>query len=151
MDPRIVLATSSTVASLGLVISLGLQRIGLDDFGEVPRQMHAYLIAVGILGYACMMVVTICISTRRVDLTDTDVMRVLACTLLYYGLQFGFLPLVRARQRVAMRVLLTVAVLPVATIAGIAVRTRVAWFAALAIAAAAHVLVNDAILYGYLF
>ena len=80
---------------------------------------------------------------------------VIICVLIYYTLQLFFIPLVRASQngysKNWVRALLIICIVPMTILAGIGIESGDASLSILGMITALHVLVNDAVLYGYLF
>ena len=149
----LALIAATVVLNVALWASYATLGLRATDFGAVPEGARIYFLAFALIAYIANIAF---ISILAADGTGEEQNAATACVLVYYVLQLAFIPLVRASQSGAcspnwVRALLLVCVLPVAVLAGIAVRARRALLSALGILVSLHVLVNDAVLYGFLF
>ena len=124
-----------------------------DDslWGSVPKQgwIRTYLLLSAAIAYVCNLVSVF--SFERKDRTA-----VILCVLAYYGLQILFVPAVRSSLEGhlngnVVRLLLGLCCVPILILAGLSVQDGKGWLIALCILSAAHVVVNDFVLYGFMF
>ena len=154
MSPEAVTLVGATVA-VNLVLWVSYAMLGLrpTDFGGVPGGAQAYFLGAALVAYVANLVFIGMLAAKG---TGAEQNVATACVLVYYVLQVGFIPLVRASQSGAcspnlVRALLLACVIPISVLAGLAVRAKRTVLSVLGIVTALHVLVNDAILYGFLF
>tara|TARA_B100000683_G_scaffold253445_1_gene271209 strand:- start:389 stop:856 length:468 start_codon:yes stop_codon:yes gene_type:complete len=151
---RLTLLCVAIVSNAALLASYLVTGVRASDFGNFPRPLWGYALLTASIAYvANLAFVGVAVADPKLSAEDAYI--IAACVFLYYALQVFFIPLVRAstqhaKSRWMARSMLIACVIPMAVVAGIGVRMgRVA--GALAIIPAAHVLINDAILYGFLF
>lgn len=138
-----------------LWISYAIMRPTSKDFGNVPTNLHAYLIVTFGLAH----VANLAFVTRLALYPEAsdDVLRVATgMVVLYYGMQLAFLPLVRAAtehgySKRYVRILLVACVAPMVVLAAMGLQTRDSFLGITGVFPAAHVLLDDALLYGLLF
>ena len=130
---------------------------GVDGslWGRTPKGLRSYLIGSAFIAYIFNLV---SVSTLNLEGSGNSSMLlpVLSCLIAYYALQILFVPFVKRTLSGKMdpnwvRGLLLVCCLPMILLAGISLKQGPLWSALLSIVATAHVVVNDAILYGFLF
>lgn len=128
---------------------------GVDDslWGRTPKGLRPYLIGSAFVAYVFSLV---SVSTLHLDGNSGMLLPVLSCLVAYYALQILFVPFVKRTLSGKMdpnwvRGLLLACCLPMILLAGISLKQGPLWSALLSIVATAHVVVNDAILYGFLF
>jgi hypothetical protein len=151
------LLTSAFVASnVALWVSYAIMKPNNDtDFGSVPPGLRMYLLISACVAYVCNWAFIGILGTKD-DASDEKINIVTASIVAYYLLQLAFLPIVRSCvqrgvSKWPLRLLLIACVVPMAIVAGIGVEAKDKILATLGIVAATHVLVNDAIVYGFLF
>lgn len=123
------------------------------DFGETPKYLHVYMLICAFIAYIANLAYVFIVAAKGVHSSTISV--VTACVLCYYVLQLFFIPLVRATQngysKWWVRALLIICVIPISILAGIGIEIGDATLTILALITVLHVLINDALLYGYLF
>lgn len=155
MDARTSLVATTVVVNLALWSSYAMLKVGRRDFGATPKHLRMYLLVAALVAYAANLAFVGLLCAKD-DVPASSIWVATACVAVYYALQLGFVPLVRssARGRTAknwVRALLIACVVPMTVLAGIGVESGSAVVAALGIVAVAHVLINDAVLFGFLF
>lgn len=169
-----LLAYTTLVVNVALGLSYLRTGVRTSDFGRVPVELHAYLLVMAALAFACILVYVVLL-VRRVDVVrPTDYLVATACVALYYVLQMAFLPLVRAStvaaapasplppsssstavtlSRVWVRALLGLCVPPMVVLAWLGVRYGhdEPALPVLGLFVTGHVFINDFAIYGFLF
>ena len=152
---QLALLLATLVVNAALWVSYVSLKLRPSDFGRVPDSMRLYALATAGIAYVCNLafVGLLCARDR---VPTSSVYLALACVVAYYALQLGFVPLVRAAvrgdaSRWLVRALLLACVLPISILAGIGVELKDVRLATLGVVTALHVMVNDAIIFGFLF
>jgi hypothetical protein len=158
-SPAAALVGVTAVLNAALWLSYAVTGVHSADFGRVPAALHAYLLVAAAVAYACNLATVGLLARDARAIGAVDVHIATACVAVYYTLQLGFVPLVRAAvagrlSRNWVRALLLAAAAPMAVLAGLGVKHAPhsgPLLPALSLTAAAHVLLNDFAVYGYLF
>lgn len=130
------------------------------DFGNVPRALHAEMLACAAV--ALLLLVGALLYFVATPLAPMQMWALVACVAVYFALQLAFFPVLRAAlrgdvSRVAVRALLIAAVLPLVVIATLSLLAAYdSLLVHVVVGACAsipvlHAVVNDAVLYGVLF
>lgn len=131
-------------------------------WGEVPGQLHTPLLGFATISYIINIWLLIDLA-RTNDLSREDETIIITCVLLYYISQLLFLPMADkvANNRMSktyMQSLLIFCVIPFIVISGVVIRSSVqknkknrVFHIFASILPLLHVLIDDAILYGFLF
>ena len=142
---------TTVVVNLALWVGYAVTGLRKSDFGNVPGKAQLYFLISAALAYVANLVFIAMLAKKP----ESHLYAAAVCVGVYYILQLAFVPLVRASQngRSAnwVRSLLLMCIIPIAVLAGIAVLTRELVLVTLGVFVALHVVVNDAILFGYLF
>ena len=152
MNTLLLLTLLLTQTALWVGYSYQLQGTTLSKFwGNVPEGMWGYLLGAAALAYAMNLFLVAKLSFH--DLNPSLAYWAAGATLMYYVLQMFFLPLVEQAvgnggSRWPVRILLLVCILPIAALAGIGIGEG---FVISSVFPLLHVIVNDALLYGFLF
>lgn len=151
MEIRTTISLASSVLTFCLLL-LSYFKTGAtrNDFGNVPQNLHVYMLVMAAVATVCLWILLVRVYTTDKD--DDGRFGVYASV--YFVLQLGFIPSVRwanrGNSKVPMQFLLLLCTIPMALLFG-SVRDDDAVGWALAGFVFFHVVVNDAILYGYLF
>lgn len=152
---KLSLLLGSLVVNFALWLTYALLRVDSRDFGSFPPPLQRYSLVCAAGSYACNLAF-LAVMLRTETIPDQTYYVALACVLLHYLLQIGFIPSVRATTRRGgskwiVRSLLLLCVLPVSILAGIGVESSDWTLSVLGLIVVLHVCLNDAILYGFLF
>lgn len=147
------LTNTTILVNLVLWISYWMVGYKKSDFGKTPKHLHVYMVVCALAAYLANLWYVFIIASK--DVPSETITIVMVCVLCYYILQMFFIPLVRATQagysKWWVRALLIICVIPMSVLAGIGVRSGDCLLGVLGIITVLHVLINDALLYGYLF
>ena len=152
---KIALLLTTVLLNIMLWLSYVVLQVSSADFGRLKGASRKYLLYAAASAYICNLAfVGLLLFDKRASPSMT--WTATACVAIYYGLQFFFIPTVRASttrgaSRNYVRSLLIACILPVVVLAGIGLELRRPLLSALGIIVVAHVAINDAILYGYQF
>ena len=151
---RLTLVLTAIVANVALLLSYVVTSPSEADFGKVPQSLHVYLLVAALVAYVCHLAFVSVLASKR-DVADSTFYLAAACVAIYCALQLAFIPLVRevAAGKVsvwAVRTLLILCILPMVILAGIGVEIGGSLLMTLGLIPAAHVVLNDAIVYGFL-
>lgn len=145
---------ASTLVSFSLLLLSYLWTgVKPEDFGRVPRRLHAYLLIAALAATVAVWVVIV----RAYGMDQPDVFRrsLAIHVTLYFLLQLAFIPLVRRASswgREPVQLLLLACVVPMAFVFGSAWSHSTSsvdvWLTGYVFF---HVFVHDALLYGYMF
>jgi heme/copper-type cytochrome/quinol oxidase subunit 4 len=154
MDPRATLVWTTVASNAVLLASYWAMGINTRDFGNVSPTHWSYFLGCAAVAYAALLVAVGLMAATK-DADDSDLAIATWSITAYVAMQLAFVPLVRLRMRGGpgwpTRALLIACVIPIALFAGTAVRVGGMWLIGLSILAAAHVLINDAVLFGFTF
>jgi len=131
-------------------------------WGDTPKSFQSWLLLAATVAYVLnlLLIISMAISS---NLTDDEEWILIACILFYYVAQLLFLPLTKLAvdgkiPKFAVTALLLVCVIPLAIIAGVVTKhvtkrgsKAVIFKLTTAYAPLLHVLINDAVLFGFLF
>tara|TARA_B100000902_G_scaffold571_1_gene753 strand:- start:1788 stop:2285 length:498 start_codon:yes stop_codon:yes gene_type:complete len=131
-------------------------------WGDTPKSFQSWLLLAATVAYVLnlLLIISMAISS---NLTDDEEWILIACILFYYVAQLLFLPLTKLAvdgkiPKFAVTALLLVCVIPLAIIAGVVTKhvtkqgsKAVMFKLTTAYAPLLHVLINDAVLFGFLF
>ena len=157
MEPSIVLVVATGVGTGVLVAWYAAHGWTRADFGRVPPSWHAYLVVAALVANACLLaLIALLASGGKLSAATTAVAT--TAVLAYVALQMAFAPLARTavQGRIARawtRATLVAAIVPVVVLVSLAARRldRRPLPLALGATAMAHVVVNDALLFGATF
>lgn len=154
--PAVALIATTVICNVGLWLSLYVSGFKPEiDFGSVPPTLHNYLLGAAAIAYACNLATVVIIATDASAIGTYGVCIATACVGLYYTLQCFFIPMVRwaPPKKSWVRAFLVVAAVPMVVLAAIGIEHARGnwWLPTLALVAAAHAVVNDAVVYGALF
>lgn len=148
MDPLLLTVIATQVS---LWSSYVVFKANDSLWGSVPKQgwLRTYLLLAAAIAYVCNLASVFSFERK-------DRLAVILCVLAYYGLQILFVPAVRSSldghlNGNAVRVLLGLCCVPILVLAGLSVQNGKGWLIALCMLSAAHVVMNDFVLYGFLF
>ena len=152
---KLSLLLGTLIVNIALWLTYILLRVDSGDFGSFPPHLQLYSLVCFGVSYACNLAF-LAVMLQKKTIPDQTYYVALSCVLLYYILQLGFIPSVRAttRRRASkwiVRSLLLLCVLPVSILAGIGVESKDWTLSVLGLIVVLHVCLNDAILYGFLF
>ena len=131
-------------------------------WGDTPKRLRSPLLYIATLAYVMNLVLMVSM-IRSPNLTDVDEWTLISCVLLYYTAQILFLPLTKLAvdgriPKCVVTALLLVCVIPFAVICGVVTRRIVKFDTdavylklTTALVPLLHVLINDAIIFGFLF
>lgn len=127
-------------------------------WGNIPKNEHCHLLLCATIAYILHIALLIYIVFNK-TLTENHIYIAIYCVLFYYGLQLYFLPFVELLPKLYTRILLFIAVIPIAIKAYIMnqhldnVKSTLEkiFIYASSLFPLYHVLVNDAINYGLNF
>lgn len=151
MNPILLSILILTQVALWTAYSYQLQGTTLSKFwGNVPKSMWTYLLGAATIAYGLNLYLLAALSFRGFDPSLSYALA--AATAMYYIMQIFFLPWVDHAvgngNRWPVRILLLACIVPIAIIARIGVKEG---FRVSSLFPLAHVVVNDALLYGFLF
>ena len=131
-------------------------------WGNTPKSFRSWLLFAASVAYVMNLLLIISMANSN-NLTDNEESILIACIVFYYVAQLLFLPLTKLAvdgkiPKLAVAALLLICVIPLAVIAGIVTKhvtkqgSKAAMFKlTTAYAPLLHVLINDAVLFGFLF
>ena len=131
-------------------------------WGDTPKSFQSWLLLAATVAYVLNLLLIISMATSS-NLTEDEEWILIACILFYYVAQLFFLPLTKLAvdgkiPKFAVPALLLVCVIPLAIIAGVVTKhvtkrgsKAVIFKLTTAYAPLLHVLINDAVLFGFLF
>lgn len=124
------------------------------DFGRVPKRLYFYLVAAALVAYICHLAFVALLVSRR-SVPDGALYLAAWCVGLYCALQVAFIPLVRlvVAQKSSvwtLRTLLILCILPMVVLAGTGIEVGGRGLTSLGLIVTAHVVLNDAVVYGFL-
>ncbi len=152
MNPILLSTLFLTQIVLWTAYLYQLQGNNLSKYwGNVPKSMWFYLLGSAAVAYVLNLYLVTTLSFRHFDPSLSYSLA--AATAMYYIMQMLFLPWVNHTvnnrgSRWPVRLLLLVCIVPIAITASIGVQRG---FYVSAIGPLAHVVINDALLYGFLF
>lgn len=153
---KLILASTTVAANVALWTSYAVMKPDVtSDFGNVPNRLRRYLLISAIVTFICILA-SVGVLLSRDDDSDATLIFVSINLVVYYVLQMAFLPLVRAStqggaSKWVVRWLLFACIVPITAVAAIGVKAQDPRLSVFGLTAAVHTLVNDAILYGFLF
>jgi hypothetical protein len=154
MTPSATLVWTTVVSNAVLIASYWILGVDTKDFGRVPKNRWAYFLGCAAIAYAALLWAA-CLMAGTKN-SDSSNLTVATCSIAaYVAMQLAFIPCVRYHARGGpgwpTRALLIACIIPIALFAGTAVRVGGVWLIGLSILVAVHVLVNDAILFGFTY
>ena len=159
MFPGILLSVVTTQVTLWTSYMFFFNQKGVNFssmWGTTPQWMHNYLLISAGVAYAMNLFLLLRLATTY-NLNEADKCTVVACVCAYYIAQLFFLPLTqlavkREVPKAVVTVLLVLCVVPFVFLTGVVTRnTNDPLDLAFAYIPLLHVLINDAILFGFLF
>jgi hypothetical protein len=159
MFPGILLSVVTTQVTLWTSYMFFFNQKGVDFssmWGRTPPWMHSYLLVSAGVAYAMNLFLLSRLATTY-NLNEADKYTVVACVWAYYIAQLFFLPLTHLALRkevpkAVVTVLLVLCVVPFVFLTGVVTRhTNNPLDLTFAYIPLLHVVINDAILFGFLF
>lgn len=155
MNLKIILLIITIFINIILWLSYIKDKLSDSDFGNIKgKYIKLYmLISAGLAYLANLLFIFILIS--KSDISNLDYKIAILSVLSYYLLQLFFIPLVRYSQKtnnkLYVRLLLIICCIPIFALAAISLKYKYLILKILSFFTLAHVLFNDALLYGFLF
>ena len=154
MNPQVTLVVTAILGNAILLLSYLVTSPSTADFGRVPKSLHLYLLVAALIAYLCHLAF-VALLAREQRASDNALYLSAACVAFYCSLQLAFVPLVRrvvaGKSSVwSLRALLMLCIIPMVLLAGIGIEVGGLTLATLGLIPAAHVVLNDAIVYGFL-
>ena len=155
MNLKVILLITTILVNIILWLSYFKDKLSESDFGQIKsKSLRQYmLICAGLAYLANLLFIFFLIS--KTDISNLDYKIVIFSILVYYILQLFFISSVRysinTKNKIFVRLLLFTCCIPIFALALISLKYRYLILKILSFFTLAHVLFNDAILYGFLF
>ena len=152
---RPFLIVSTVVANVLLWISYLVMKPVASDFGKTPKKLQKYLLISATVAYLALLVF-VGVLAKDKTASNIDIWVAVCSILTYFGLQMAFLPLTRAAvqggiNRNWSRALLLLCTKPIMVLTGLAIGNRNPVLISLGLVVTLHVVINDALLFGFTF
>ena len=124
-----------------LLLSYIKLKVNLNDFGNVPKKFHSYMLITASIAYICNLLHVYLISSSNKNINFK------IAALSYYGLQLLFIPLVRLKNKVYVKILLFLCIFPITYIHSFSSSNFEILLSTICVL---HVIFNDFLLFGYM-
>ena len=119
-----ILIPTTIVVQLALWASYAIlipKQSTMTLWGRIPQSHHMYYLLMALVAYVLNLIFILYTGGKR-NTSTSMVVQVLICMLVYYGMQFFFIPFLMSQKIKAMRILLALCIIPIGYLVYVGIR-----------------------------